>query len=140
MRDIKFRGKRVDKNEWVFGDFIHGVGSKSGRVYILPLVVNLAYLPGCHPLDGYEVITETVGQQSGINEIYKDDFVEDTGGSIYLIDFRYGAWAAIHEPKTGSEREGEPKWDYLYDLNKFETLRILGNIHDNPELISHDKN
>ena len=37
-------------------------------MYILPIVSNLACLKGCHPLDGYEVIPETVAQFTGVTD------------------------------------------------------------------------
>lgn len=77
-RIIKFRGKRVDNGEIVFGDLIHGQGGKSGRMYILPQT--RFYPPDCNNLDGYEVIPETVGQLIGSTdkngkEIYEWDVV-----------------------------------------------------------------
>lgn len=54
-KQVLFRAKRIDKDVFVEGDLIHGVGFKKGRIYILPLVENLGSLEGCHPLDGYEV-------------------------------------------------------------------------------------
>ena len=41
-REIKFRGRCVRSNDWVHGDLIHGVASKSGNLYILPNRINLA--------------------------------------------------------------------------------------------------
>ena len=65
-RPFLFRAKRADNSEFVEGDLIHGVSVKRGKMYILPIVSNLAYLKGCDPLDGYEVIPETVTQFTGI--------------------------------------------------------------------------
>ena len=67
-REYLFRGKRTDNGEWVEGDLIHGVSVKKGKMYILPIVSNLAYLKGCDPLDGYEVIPETVSQFTGLTD------------------------------------------------------------------------
>ena len=66
MRTIKFRGKGIKSNEFVYGDLIHGVGSKHGKMFILPITVNLAYIKNCDPLDGVEVDPETVGQFTGL--------------------------------------------------------------------------
>lgn len=41
-RKIKFRGKCSQSGEWIYGDLIHGVGSKRDNVYILPYIVNVA--------------------------------------------------------------------------------------------------
>jgi hypothetical protein len=127
QREIKFRGQRVDNKEWVYGYLVGGNFNDNERhdVYM------------CQGVGGacIEVIPSTVGQYTGLKEYYQSDFVEDENGAIYLIDFRYGSWALVHSPKTGSEREGEPKWDYLYDADKFLSLQIIGSNHTHPELI-----
>lgn len=138
-REIKFRGKRIDKDVFVFGDMLTGMGYKKGKFYILP---NLTYYPGdCNGLDGYEVIPETVGQFTGLldgngQEIFEGDImripetefnieiigvVEFNRGSYVVRSFFSGtrsslAWA-IRERQSG-ERRGV----------------VIGNIHDNPEL------
>lgn len=79
MRTIKFRGKRVDNGELVYGDLIHGVGSKYGKMFILPIAT--IYPKGCSNLDGWNVIPETVGQFTGKTdkfgaEIYRGDVIK----------------------------------------------------------------
>ena len=58
MREIKFRARRTDKDEFVFGDLLTGMGYKKGKFFILP---HLSYYPSdCKSVDGYEVIPETI--------------------------------------------------------------------------------
>ncbi|MDP4201462.1 MAG: YopX family protein [Bacteroidota bacterium] len=138
MGEILFRGKRVDKDIFVEGDLIHGVGNKSGKMYILPIKENLAYLEGCHHLDGYEVIPETVGQRwiRSMKVFFGGDLfkaVSSISGSkqkkIHLckvIDSEFGMDIAIWY-------KGE-WWGYSY-MN-FIDIEMVGNIHDNPELLN----
>mgnify|MGYP003612527408 CR=1 FL=1 len=55
-REILFKARRIDTGEWVEGGLIQGIGSKYGRIVILPL--------GCNESDGWQVDTKTVSQFS----------------------------------------------------------------------------
>ena len=142
MREILFRGKRVDSGEWVEGCFLYGVGWKKGKVFVLPNVENLAYCKGCDPLDGYEVIPETVGQFTGLTDkngtkIFEGDVItcrKYIGGNFVeycmergYVEFIYGAFG-LHRMQ-GFYR---PFKDWLQDYEH----EVIGNIHDNPELLT----
>ena len=127
MREIEFRGKDIISGELVYGDIIHGVGDKCGKVFILPVRVNLAYVKNCDPLDGVEVDPETVGQFTGLldkngKKIFEGDIIEE--GVVYFDDEYLGFFV------KGDFVEGEHK--PLYDIPLPE---IIGNVHDNPELL-----
>ena len=126
MRTIEFRGKDIISGKFVYGDLIHGVGSKHDKMFILPTVVNLAGIENCHPLDGVEVDPETVGQFTGLldkngKEIFECDIIEE--GFVYFDNFYLGFFI------KGDFVEGEHK--PLFDIP---LPKIIGNIFDNPEL------
>jgi len=133
MRTIKFRGKDVTTGEWRFGDLIHGVGNKHGRMYILP--ITHIYPKGCNELDGWEVIPETVGQLIGLTdkngkEIYEGD-ITNAGikGSLARIIYLDGAFQ--YEYLTKPQKPDV----YRFEYHKMNTHEVIGNIHDNPELL-----
>lgn len=71
-REIKFRGKRVGGEGWLYGDLNH----IDGKVYIFDRSDNA---PTNSP-DWFEVSAETVGQYIGVKgkedrDLYEDDIV-----------------------------------------------------------------
>ena len=140
-REIKFRGLN-QSNEMVYGDLIHGVGSKSGNVYILPRVINLAKIKHCDPLDGVKVNPESVGQFTGLHdkngkEIYSKDLVRQ-GSDLYRIELCVGGFECIEirELKKGGFIEGST---YSFSVLSDRYCEVIGNVFENPEILS-DKN
>ena len=87
MREIKFRGRRIDNGEWVYGDICHHDGKVS---YI-----------GQHPADGsmvvHDLTPETVGQYTGFRdkrdrEIYEGDFMKKENGNISPVVHSQGCF------------------------------------------------
>ena len=73
MRDIKFKAKRVDNGEWVFGCYgVKGLGTDLETHCIMISTLNDGKLDYFYFTD-VEVIPNTVCQYNSVLEAYKDD-------------------------------------------------------------------
>lgn len=144
MRKIIFRAKRSDANEWVYGDLIHGVGLKHGFVYILP--ITHIYPKGCNELDGWNVLPKTVGQLictipntsmyvDNSQDIYEGDIFTTKGSNTKYVA-QYGGYGEYY----GISNEGDKYGAYILRFTgqniKNKGIEIIGNITDNPELLT----
>lgn len=124
MRAIKFRGKRIDNGEWVIGQLVkmweewHILNSNN---------VNTAY----------PVEPATIGQYTGLKDMSGTDIWEgdimripETSFNAEIIGrvlFEDDAYYII--PLRGGHL-----WGLHWSLRKH-NAKIIGNIHDNPELL-----
>lgn len=128
MREIIFRGKRIENNEWVYG-------------YYHVLTDTLANTVEHCILQEYRhtsdvVAPETVGQYTGLKDkngkqIFEGDillwkYLSSSTGENMLVD--YEEKFAEFVVKFKGREHGI--W------NEFcKTVEVIGNIHDNPELL-----
>lgn len=76
MREILFRGKRIDNGEWVYGYAVKG-NDKKGQMFIAKSI-GVGFFTGGMTAD--EVISETVGQYTGLtdkngNKIFENGYI-----------------------------------------------------------------
>ena len=144
MREILFRGKRTDTGEWVEGDLFHnlildGVHEKETRIGDVYF-----YGDEIHGTAFYEVTPETVGQYTGLTDrngtrIFEGDIVEMHGGCAEMDAREYDIRCMVVYGRTGYGADigfaGAYKSGMRISLMCEGCLTVIGNIHDNPELL-----
>ena len=139
MRENLFRGKRRDNGEWVYGSLF--VGFK--KSYICPEAIAMYNFDGTLCLGGFvEVSPESVGQYTGLKDKHgKRIFAGDILGSRY--DKLYPDDVAIEVVKwfrNGWYIQQENNLpDALCEYGVLPYSEVIGNIHDNPELLLESK-
>lgn len=137
MREILFRGKRMDNGEWVEGFLVVGTDRiNNGKCYILPGISDFSYGDngnririGCF----VEVDPETIGQFTGLTDkngkkIFEGDIMKGPCG-IRQIVFEDGSFCLR---KQNAICMAEMR-TFAFEIST--EREVIGNIHDNPELI-----
>ena len=142
MREILFRGKRTINGDWVYGDFVHGNERKSLRDSIF------VYDSETQSFNDYEINPSTLGQYTGLTD--------KNGKRVFEWDILHIAKIAdglggYYQPPLDYPVNVVVKWDLCAWM--WETLcedkryisfpnawshyecEIIGNVHDNPELL-----
>ena len=132
MREILFRGKRMDNGEWVYGNYGFNDTFTAENHYIFQ---NKAW--------EFFVDPATVGQYTGLTDKNGKKIFE---GDILRITWSVTGRKPVHElhsvvySKSGffTKKDGVLKGqvsNYACSNCKGLTVEIIGNIHDNPELL-----
>lgn len=154
MREILFRSKRKDNGEWVYGYYCRYGYVTQEKTFIIPDYASALYAT--------EVIPETVGQYTGLTDknskrIFEGDIIRyadmydyncwleglDENGCYDKWDFG-NIWTIDKVVYAGEE--GYPAFDlysHQFEANGLSEVsessnyfyEVIGNIHDNPELL-----
>ena len=141
MRTVKFRGKRTEDGEWVYGD----LGQSKGIVFISD--------QNLKPQDTwaftYEIDPETVGQFTGLldkngKEVFENDVVIIKNAVLLSQEYNFPE----DDPKEnwgdlkGVVRYSECQYivtcdDIDFPLNTYpkSEIELIGSVHDNKDLL-----
>lgn len=133
MREILFRGKRIDNGKWVYG--YYSKHSKTGKTFIR--------VTGKPCTGSYEVDPTTVSEFTNMvdemgNKVFEGDICYASGAtteySLFVI--RVDGWGCFLDYYFGGEHfdtDQVKQNDWILDS------KVIGNIHDNPELLKGEQ-
>ena len=121
----QYRGKRTKNGEWIEGYLVYANYIGSWR-------------------ECYRIDPETVGQFTGLTDkngkkIFEGDILKESDvihngetqiiGHVFSVAMRKGCWCVLSKNYFDG-------WDFLNSHTKL--CEIIGNIHDNPELLAEN--
>lgn len=141
MREIHFRGICKDSKRWAYGYYVHFEDFSQG--------INYHGICSGYYNTHFEVIPETVGQYTGLDDkngkgIFEGDIVKISFGKGFLkavVKFGYyNQTDKILKSHLGFYFDFVDSESYRKDVGfwtgkTFSKIEIIGNIHDNPELM-----
>ena len=142
MREILFRGKTKDTNWWIEG--YYAIESNHacfrGELKHTHFIFKDEFMDwGIGGLVQYEVIPETVGQYTGLTDkngkkIFEGDIVK-VQDDVYGSPFCDGITGQVVYDETAFFIKPHNHMESQWLFNECAVYEIIGNIHDNPELL-----
>jgi uncharacterized phage protein (TIGR01671 family) len=138
MREILFRGRSLEDGEWKYGYLSQYIDVNDRTItQISPIYheCRSEYSP-LPPI--YDVDEQTVGQYTGYKDSRGKRIFE---GDIIKIDDHYIYTVGYNDDYTMFDLQDEDAvfWHICTALSGTDKYEVIGNIHDNPELLKGGK-
>lgn len=136
MKEMLFRGKRIDVGKWVEGFYFVATDIMDDNIHHYIIETGAELYPHGEVCGIYEVDPSTVGQDTGLTDkngkkIFEGDIIIDSDfpDTRYVVYFNDAAYVA-RDTMTS-----EACWLTSFIIFGEITSQIIGNIHDNPKLL-----
>lgn len=138
MRDILFRAKRIDNDEWVYGYYIKTHDYLDNREIHLIVGIDSTSFPANEITDTNEIDPETLGEFTGVTDkngvkIFEGDIFErevnDGEKKTYVVE-----WSREYLGLVAKEIKCKPQqFEWIrtrLDLLARSDLEVIGNIYE----------
>lgn len=134
MREILFRAKRTDNGKWVYGSLLIQTGERINKDELTPDEYRIL---GCRG-ENYLVNPKTVGQYTGLTDkngtkIFEGDILSGHLDELFPED--ESRYPVVWHDYGWHIKCGNKSFDTLEQWWVAKFLEVIGNIHDNPELL-----
>ena len=134
MREILFKGKRIDNGEWVVGQYVNtcypGNGKETGHFIVV------------YPNEYHEIYTSTLCQFTGLcdkngKKIWENDICDRKEKYPEVVKMANGDWTLDYSYAIGRDY-GNSYCNLGFYVNERKCVEVIGNIFDNPELLQEE--
>ena len=141
MREILFRGKRINNGEWVYGNYCGAEYFEGDGIEHLIIEIS-------RNGSSAHIIPETVEQYTGLTDkngkkIFEGDIVK---ADDYIFVVKFGKCGGVANAENfgyigfyfeafSESTKLSAKYGLRDDICYFTDIEVIGNIHDNPELL-----
>lgn len=135
MREILFKGKRIDNGEWVVGQYVNtcypGNGKETGHFIVV------------YPNEYHEIYTSTLCQFTGLcdkngKKIWENDICDRKEKYPEVVKMTNGDWTLDCSYAIGRDY-GNSYCNLGFYVNERKCVEVVGNIFDNPELLQEER-
>lgn len=131
MREILFRGKRIDSSEWAEGCYIKD--EQDSTTAYIGNIFGVDGLMLVHVMDIVKVAPDTVCQYTGLTDkngrkIFDGDIIKYSKKLFKIVWVAECAHFAAYPLQENS-------WSPCMNVGTVKNVEVIGNIFDNPDLV-----
>ena len=134
MREILFKGKRIDNGEWVVGQYVNTCYPGNGK--------ETGHFIAVYPNEYHEIYTSTLCQFTGLcdkngKKIWENDICDRKEKYPEVVKMTNGDWTLDYSYALGRDY-GNSYCNLGFYVNERKCVEVIGNIFDNPELLQEE--
>ena len=141
MREILFRGKRIDNGKWVYGYVLVYTNQKNPYIQLANIATPFVFESDV----AFEVDPTTVGQYTGLTDkngkkIFEGDIIKIVPDYGYSDDYSISkvySYNGIFCVDYHGDDFDSTALGFLEDYLPDGGFEVIGNIYDNPELLEN---